>query len=163
MRITGPSAATAGLASIKTRTTSSVEEATQTFKPADPRVGQQGESVSVTLSSVDKVGIAPPTGGTPAIFATSPDTPINANPDVPRPALSPLELRTDQGSPRPLGGNSNGGSSPGALGNSNGPSENLQTEEQAQAAAQQAGNVQAEKPNNSANTAIAAYQRIFSL
>jgi hypothetical protein len=163
MRISGPSAAAAGLANSRTRATSSADTATQTFKKADPRVQQQSESVSVNLSSIDKVRIASPTGGTPTIFATSPDTPINANPDVPRAALSPLELKTDQSSPRQLGGDGNGGNSTGAPGNSNRPLENRQTEEQAQVATQQSIDAQAEKPNNSANTAIAAYQRIFSL
>jgi len=162
MRISGPSAA-AGLANFRTRATSSADTATQTFKKADPRVQQQGESVSVSLSSIDKVRITPPAGGTPAIFATIPDTPINANPEVQHAALSPLEQKSDQSSPRQLGGNGNGGNSTGSLGNPNGPLENRQTEEQAQLAARQAGNAQAEKPNNSANTAIAAYQRIFSL
>lgn len=159
MRISGPSAAAATLANIK----SSAKEAIQTFKQADPHVRLQNESVSVTLSSIDKVKTAPPTVGTPSIFAASPDTPIGATPDVPRATLSPLEQKTDQSSPRQLGGNGNSGNSTGALGNPNGNLENRQTEEQAQLAARQAGNVQTEKLNNSANTAIAAYQRIFSL
>ncbi|MCX7147262.1 MAG: hypothetical protein NT042_13950, partial [Sulfuritalea sp.] len=138
---------------------SGADTATQTFKQADPSVRPQGESVSVTLSSVDKVKIAPPTVGTPSIFAASPNTPINANRDVPRATASPLEQRTDQSSPRQLGGGSNGGSSIGSLGSSSNPIENRQTEEQTQVATQQA-----EKPNNNrANTAIAAYQRVFSL
>jgi hypothetical protein len=163
MRISGPSAAAAGLANSRTRAASGADTATQTFKQADPQVRQQGESVSVTLSSVDKVKIAPPTVGTPSIFAASPDVPINANRDVPRATASPLEQRTDQSSPRQLGGNSNGGSSIGSLGNASNPLENRPTGEQAQVATQQAINAQAEKPNNSANTAIAAYQRVFSL
>jgi len=159
MRISGPSAAAATLANIK----SSAKEATQTFKQADPRVQLQSESVSVTLSSIDKVKTAPPTVGTPSIFAASPDRPITANPDAPRASLSPLEQKTDQSSPRQLGGNDNSGNSTGALGNPNGNLDNRQTEEQAQLAARQAGNVQTEKPNSRVNTAIAAYQRIFSL
>ena len=159
MRISGPSAAAAGLANSRTRAASGADTATQTFKQADPSVRPQGESVSVTLSSVDKVKIAPPTVGTPSIFAASPNTPINANRDVPRATASPLEQRTDQSSPRQLGGDSNGGSSIGSLGSSSNPLENRQTEEQTQVATQQA-----EKPNNNrANTAIAAYQRVFSL
>lgn len=163
MRISGPSTAAAGLANFRTRAASSADTVTQTFKKADPRVQQQGESVSVNLSSIDKLKITPPAGSTPVVFATSADTPINANPDVPRPTLSPLEQKTDQSSPSQLDGASNGGSSTGSLGNLNGTLENRQTEEQAQLTAQQAGNAQTEKPNNSANTAIAAYQRIFSL
>ena len=159
MRISGPSAAAAVLPNSRTRAASGADTATQAFKPADPSVRPQGESVSVTLSSVDKVKIAPPTVGTPSIFAASPNTPINANRDVPRAAASLLEQRTDQGSPRQLGGDSNGGSSIGSLGSSSNPLENRQTEEQTQVATQQA-----EKPNNNrANTAIAAYQRVFSL
>ena len=159
MRISGPSAAAAGLANSRTRAASGADTATQTFKQADPSVRPQGESVSVTLSSVDKVKIAPPTVGTPSIFAASPNTPINANRDVPRATASPLEQRTDQSSPRQLGGGSNGGSSTSSLGDSGRLLENRQTEEQTQVATQQA-----EKPNNNrANTAIAAYQRVFSL
>ena len=159
MRISGPSAAAAVLPNSRTRAASGADTATQAFKQADPSVRPQGESVSVTLSSVDKVKIAPPTVGTPSIFTASPDAPINANRDVPRAAASLLEQRTDQGSPRQLGGDSNGGSSIGSLGSSSNPLENRQTEEQTQVATQQA-----EKPNNNrANTAIAAYQRVFSL
>lgn len=165
MRISGPSAGAVGLANSRTRAASGAETAAQTPKQADPRVGQQGESVSisVTLSSVDKVKVAPPTVGTPSIFAARPGTTLGATPDVPRATLAPLEQRTDQSSPRPLGGLGNSGSSTGSPGNANGALENRRTEERAQVAAQQAGNAQAEKPNNSANTAIAAYQRIFSL
>ncbi|MDP1734562.1 MAG: hypothetical protein Q8L44_09400 [Sulfuritalea sp.] len=134
------------------------------MKQADPRVRPQGESVSVTLSSVDKPTIAPPAVGTRSVFAASPNPPINANPDLPRATLSALEQRADQSAPRPLGGDGNSGSSTGSPGNANGALESRRTEERAQAAAQQAGNAQAEKPSNSAaNTAIAAYQRIFSL
>lgn len=163
MRISGPSAAAAVLPNSRTRAASGADTATQTFKQADPQVRQQGESVSVNLSSIDKGRIALPTVGTPSIFAASPNTPIPANRDVPRATASPLEQRTDQSSPRQLGGGSNGGSSTGSLGDSGRLLENRRTEEQAQLAAQQTGNVQAEKPNNRANTAIAAYQRIFSL
>ena len=159
MRISGPSAAAAVLPNSRTRAASGADTATQAFKQADPSVRPQGESVSVTLSSVDKGKIAPPTVGTPSIFAASPNTPINANRDVPRATASPLEQRTDQGSPRQLGGGSNGGSSTSSLGDSGRLLENRQTEEQTQVATQQA-----EKPNNNrANTAIAAYQRVFSL
>ena len=159
MRISGPSAAAAVLPNSRTRAASGADTATQTFKQADPQVRQQGESVSVNLSSIDKGRIALPTVGTPSIFAASPNTPIPANRDVPRAAASPLEQRTDQSSPRQLGGGSNGGSSTGSLGDSGRLLENRRTEGQAQVATQQA-----EKPsNNRANTAIAAYQRIFSL
>lgn len=159
MRISGPSAAAAVLPNSRTRAASGADTATQTFKQADPQVRQQGESVSVNLSSIDKGRIALPTVGTPSIFAASPNTPIPANRDVQRAAASPLEQRTDQSSPRQLGGGSNGGSSTGSLGDSGRLLENRRTEGQAQVATQQA-----EKPsNNRANTAIAAYQRIFSL
>lgn len=163
MRISGPSDGAAVLPNSRTRAASGADTATQTLKQADPRVRLQSESVSVTLSSIDKLKTAPPTVGAPSIFAASPDTPINANPDLPRAALSPLEQKTDQSSLRQLGGNVNGGNSTGSLGNPNGNLENRQTEEQARLAARQAISAQAEKPNNSANTAIAAYQRIFSL
>lgn len=158
MRISGPSAAAAVLPNSRTRAASGADTATQTFKQADPQVRQQGESVSVNLSSIDKVRVAQPTAGAPSIFAASPNTPIPANRDVPRATASPLEQRTDQSAPRQLGGGSNGGSSTGSLGDSGRLLENRQTEEQTQVATQQA-----EKPNNRANTAIAAYQRIFSL
>ena len=159
MRISGPSAAAAVLPNSRTRAASGADTATQTFKQADPQVRQQGESVSVNLSSIDKGRVALPTAGAPSIFAASPNTPIPANRDVQHAAASPLEQRTDQSSPRQLGGDSNGGSSTGSLGDSGRLLENRQTEGQAQVATQQA-----EKPsNNRANTAIAAYQRIFSL
>ena len=159
MRISGPSAAAAVLPNSRTRAASGADTATQTFKQADPQVRQQGESVSVNLSSIDKGRVALPTAGAPSIFAASPNTPIPANRDVPRATASPLEQRTDQSAPRQLGGGSNGGSSTGSLGDSGRLLENRRTEGQAQVATQQA-----EKPsNNRANTAIAAYQRIFSL
>lgn len=163
MRISGPSAAAAGLANSRTRAASSADTATQTFKKVDPRIQQQGESVSLNLSSIDKAKIAPPTGGTPATSATSRDAPINANRDVPPTALSPLEQNTNRSTPRQPGGGSDGGSSIGSLGDFNRPLESRQTEGQSQVATQQVINAQAVKPNNSANTAIAAYQRIFSL
>lgn len=161
MKIPGPAAAPA-LANIRARTSSSAEEATRTVQQADPRVRLRGESVSVTLSSVEKPGIVPPTAGMPSIFAASADTPINTGPDLPR-AAAPVEQRTAQSSRSQPGGNVNGGNSTDSLGDPGRPPENLQTEEQAQAAARQAINAQTETPNNSANTAIAAYQRIFSL
>lgn len=163
MRISGVSAAAAALANIKTRTAGSAEETTQTLKQADLRVRQQGESVSVTLSPADKLGIAPPTDSTPSIFAASPDTPTRATPELPRVAPSPLEQKTDQGAPRQVGGTGNAGNSTGPLADSNRPPETRQTEDQSQAATRQAGNAQAEKPDTRTNTAIAAYQRIFSL
>jgi hypothetical protein len=159
MRISGPSAAAAVLPNSRTRAASGADTATQTFKQADPQVRQQGESVPVNLSSIDKGRSALPTTGAPSIFAASSNTPINANRDAPRATASPLEQRTNQSSPRQLGGDSNGGSSTGSLGDSGRLLENRQTEGQTQVATQQA-----EKPNNNrANTAIAAYQRVFSL
>lgn len=153
----------AGLANLRTQAASGPGAAIQTFKKTDPRLQQPSESVSVTLSPIDRTRIAPLTVSTPVAIAASPGTAIRPNSDVPLATPSPPEQKTDRNFPNPLGANSNSGNSIASPDSLNGNLENQKTEEQTRAASQQAANAQTEKPNNSANTAIAAYQRIFSL
>lgn len=114
--------------------------------------------------AIARLTTAPPKDSATAIDANRLDATLKANADAQRNALSALERQGTTDAARGLAENGGNESQARPTGNRDTPQEGRQAEDQARmAVAQQAINTQAVRPNIAANTAIAAYQRVFSL
>lgn len=117
-----------------------------------------------TAADLKKIGITQQRNGTLAIDAKKFDAALKAEPEALRGALAEIGQTVDRTATRELANNGNIGGAVSSLANRARNLENQQADQQAQAAAaQQLVNAASTGLNNSLNTGVLAYQRIFSI
>lgn len=119
---------------------------------------------ATAAADLKKIGITQQRDGTLAIDAKKFDAALKAEPEALRSALADIGQAVDRTATRELANNGNIGGAVNSLANRARDLENQQADQQAQAAAaQQLVNAASTGLNNSLNTGVLAYQRIFSI